>query len=206
MPSRPLAKPPIARSCRCGFSLVEVVLAIGVMSFAFVGIFALLPAGLTNFRQAMDTSVGAQIAQRLTSDAQQTDFNVLIDEKNRLTTANYTFRAPKVSEPSLRYFDDQGNEIVPKTASSLSSEEKQKVLYHVNVRVMPETSLPKTNSGGDAPHVATITIQIANNPANRAIAISSSSPSDGNKADRNLFVATPGVTILTYSAHVGRNQ
>lgn len=191
---------------RGGFSLVEVVLAIGVMAFAFVGIFALLPAGMTNFRQAMDLSVGAQIAQRVIGDAQQTDFNVLIDEKNLPTTANYTFRAPKVGAPVLRYFDEQGNEIVPKNPASLSTEEKGKIIYHVNVRVMPQTALPRTNTGGDAPHVATLTVQIANNPGNRDIPISSSSPSDDSKADRNLFLSTPGVTILTYSAHVGRNQ
>lgn len=203
-PSTPF-RSPVNRS-RAGFSLVEVVLAIGVMAFAFVGIFSLLPAGLTNFRQAMDLSVGAQIAQRVIGDAQQTDFNVLVDEKNLPTTANYTFRAPKVSAPALRYFDEQANEVVPKNPASLSSEEKAKIIYHVNVRVMPQTALPKTNTGGDAPHVATLTVQVANNPANKVIAISTASASDDSKADRNLFVATPGVKILTYAALVGRNQ
>src|SRR5687767_4065395 len=64
---------------RGGFSLVEVVLAIGVVSFAFVAILGLVPAGMSQFRQAIDTAVCAQIAQRVIGDAQQTDFDLLID-------------------------------------------------------------------------------------------------------------------------------
>lgn len=188
------------------FTLVEVVLSIGIVAFAFVAVLGLLPAGLSNFRQAMETSVGSQIAQRIIAEAQQTDFDVLIDEENLPTTANFTFRAPKVGAPALRYFDEQGNEILPSNPAVLSAGEKLKVLYHVNVRVMPRTSLPRTNSGGDAPHMATLTVQVAGNPAGIAIPLSSASPSDDTKPDRSLFIATPGVTIRTYAAHVGRNQ
>src|SRR3954464_1029271 len=87
------------RSSKQGaFSLIEVVLAVGVVAFAFVAILGLIPAGMSQFRQAIDTSVCAQIAQRIINEAQQTDFTVLIDEKNIPTSAteDYAFRMPAI--------------------------------------------------------------------------------------------------------------
>ena len=76
-PNLPLSRKSPAGARQSAFSLVEVVLAVGVISFAFVAILGLLPAGLAQFRQAMDNSVGAQIAQRIILDCQQTDFTTL---------------------------------------------------------------------------------------------------------------------------------
>src|SRR6185369_7455030 len=64
------------------FSLIEVVLAVGVVAFAFVAIMGLIPAGMGQFRQAIDTSVCSQIAQRVMNEAQQTGFALLSDEKD----------------------------------------------------------------------------------------------------------------------------
>lgn len=88
---------------RAGFSLVEVTIAIGIVSFAFIPIFGLIPTGLAKFHVAMKTSVTAQIAQRVIGNAQQTDFETL-----------------KKTPTSSRYFDEEGAEV-------LSS---QKWLYH----------------------------------------------------------------------------
>ncbi len=52
------------------FTLVEIALALGVISFAIVGLVALIPAGLNNFRASMNASVGSQIFQRVVSDAE----------------------------------------------------------------------------------------------------------------------------------------
>lgn len=60
---------------RAGFSLVEVTLSIGVIAFAFVALLGLLPAGLTTFRAAIDTSNEARIVQSLVGKVQMTDFN-----------------------------------------------------------------------------------------------------------------------------------
>lgn len=75
------------------FSLVEVVLAIGIVSFAMVSILGLIPVGLHTFRNAMDLSVEAGIAQKLVADVQRTDFQ-------NLQSTNFTF-------------DDQGIEVAP---------------------------------------------------------------------------------------------
>lgn len=105
---------------------MEVVLAVGVVAFAFVAIMGLIPAGMQQFRQAIDTSIGSQIAQRVIEDAEQTDFNTLINYGNTqaLVYPNYFFRAPTYAlsnsaSPAspgacIRYFDEEGNEIVPR--------------------------------------------------------------------------------------------
>lgn len=75
------------------FSLVEVVLAIGIVSFAMVSILGLIPVGLHTFRSAMDLSVEAGIAQKLVADVQRTDFQ-------NLQSTNLSF-------------DDQGVPVAP---------------------------------------------------------------------------------------------
>lgn len=119
-----------------GFSLIEVVLCIGIVAFAFLAVFSMLPVGLTTFRQAIDNSLGSQIVQRLVGEAQQTDYPTLI------TTPAY-----------LRYFDEQGNEV---TAD-------KEYLYTAEISVTAPTTLPNTSTPPTG-SLATVTIKLANNP------------------------------------------
>lgn len=48
-----------------GFSLVEVVLALGVISFAIIAIFGVLPIGLNTGRSAQDDTRAVQLAQTI---------------------------------------------------------------------------------------------------------------------------------------------
>lgn len=203
------------RAVVAGFSLVEVALAVGIAGFALVSLLGLLPIGLNTFRTAMDTSVCAQIAQRVFNDAQQADFAVLINEKETADKPpGYTFRAPGRSmrddgtSMPVRFFDDQGMEVIPANPSNLTPEERFKIIYHVNVRIMPQSRFPRQgNSDKDrfAPDLATITVEVANNPGNEVLDVSDADPADIDAPDRNLFKRVPGVTIQTYSAAIGRN-
>lgn len=81
-----------------GFSLIEVVLALGILSFALVGLFGALPFGLGVFRQAIDQTVSAQIAQEVTGMIQRTPFANLsdlgirrADDNNPGTTASFYY-------------------------------------------------------------------------------------------------------------------
>lgn len=186
-----------AASC-AAFSLVEVTIAIGIVAFAFVAILGLLPTGMTVFRQSINTTVTSQIAQRIINDARQTDFDELIKDagNSTITGSNMTGRKAE------RYFDDQGNE--------LAATDRGKSIYSVNTRITPETPLPSVGSNSDVPHLATVTIQVANNPGGNALALDPSSASDQNKPMRNLWsgntTSSVPVQILTYSALVSRNQ
>ena len=123
------------------FSLVEIALALGIMAFALVSVFGLMPLGLTSFKKAMDTSVGSQIAQQITVEAQQSDFDTLVG------TQAASFARP------VRYFDDQGTEGVKGQAG---------MVYQANTRIVPSTAMPGSSS--------TVTVQVADNPYNLPMA------------------------------------
>src|SRR5687768_5119038 len=67
---------------RQGFTLVEVTLAIGVVSFAMIAMLGLLPVGLTTFQEASTLSVRSQIAQALASEVGRTDYANVIGKMN----------------------------------------------------------------------------------------------------------------------------
>lgn len=134
----------ISSRSRCaGFSLVEVVLAIGIISFAIVPLMALLPLGLDASRKAIDTTVDAYVAQQLTTEAQQMDFSVLISPA---TSTDFTGAGSTSTAP--RYFDSQGNKTSPGGA-----------IYEAGLTVSATTSLP---SGVTTQKLATVTIYILN--------------------------------------------
>jgi hypothetical protein len=192
---------------RRAFSLVEVALALGVLAIALVAVFALMPSGLSNFRTAMDTSVTAQIAQRVMQDAQQAEFDQLIDRKNLpddpqrrgYCPERFSFRAPTVKSPKWRYFDEQGIELFPK-GKKLSKEERLPIVYQVNTRIRPRAEMPtlRETSG----QVAQVTVQIARNPGLVELPIQT----DTERPEHNLIKNGSGVPVFTYSALVGKNQ
>ncbi len=198
------------------FSLIEVVLAVGVVAFAFVAIMGLIPAGMSQFRQAIDSSVCAQIAQRIINESQETDFTTLIDEKN-LPTANgddFALRTPTVaastnasaSSPGkcIRYYDEQGMEVIPQaTTNTPSQTEMKRITYMVNTRVIPKSVMPSSTPYHDY-HLATLTIQVAYNPGNLPITLSTATPTSTDPT-RRLWISTAGVSIITYCAQIARN-
>ncbi|MEI8107461.1 MAG: Verru_Chthon cassette protein B [Verrucomicrobiota bacterium] len=190
-----------------GFSLVEIVLAIGVVAFAFLAIFSLLPVGLGIFREAMDTSVSAQIVQRVVSDATETDFDQLIGNPVK---GNY-YAMP------VRYFDDQGTEVKVGNPTAPSLAERQGppgILYWVRVRgSLPgaanpaehkstyPTSLPSKGGSRFNPRDTTfLTVEVASNPTGKALDI-----------DETSYLIDPvkaksaGIRLQTFSVVLSRN-
>lgn len=166
-------------SRRFAFTLVEVTLAIGIVAVAIVPVFGLIPTALNTFHRAIDASVSTQIAQRLINDAQQTDFQTL--------TGGAADRF--VRTPEIRYFDDQGSE--------LTGADTTGAIYQTRVVIAPNTQT--TGAGAGNENLATIMVQIANNPRNAVL------QPDGATL---LWprANTAGVPIVTYSAIVANNQ
>ena len=79
-----------------GFSLVEVALALGIVAFAFVSLFGLLPVGLTTFRNAIDTTNESRIVQSFVSKVIATDFE------------NLQQKVDYASTQEISYFDEEG--------------------------------------------------------------------------------------------------
>jgi uncharacterized protein (TIGR02598 family) len=74
-----------------GFSLVEVVIALGIVATVMIALLALLPLGMDALREAADLSVQSRIAQDLIGDVQQADWRSLERYRNE-----------------LRYYDGEG--------------------------------------------------------------------------------------------------
>lgn len=182
------------RACSA-FSLIEVAIAVGIAGFAFISVFGLVPTGLNTFHQALDCTVRSTIIQRVLADAQQADFDELIQD----STGTLISGIGATGNKAIRYFDDQGNEVVPATPGSPNVQEKQKIAYWVNTRIMPVTGMPVPTvpppPEASNPKLATVTIQVANNPANRAIA-----------SGTNHFWNDRTVPIFVYCRLVARSK
>lgn len=205
-----------------GFSLVEVTLAIGIVASAVVVVVGLFPSGMNTFRQAMNASVGGQIAQQLISEAQQTDFDTLRSPNNIPVAPDYDYPVNTTFNKLDRYFDDQGGETMVASPGAPSAVEKLKIVYWVRTRVSPRSDLPNLAKvpGAGNPEIvnskviATVVIQIANNPSNQPLAQEAGTADDSNSPLRNLwsgaFQSDPTkikvVPNNIYSTLVSRNQ
>lgn len=74
---------------KSGFSLVEVTIGLGIMSFSLVALIGMLPVGMDTFRKSVETTVQAQIVQQLVNDLQQTRFDQIRNGQN--SSVDYFF-------------------------------------------------------------------------------------------------------------------
>ena len=178
--------------------MVEVTIAIGVVAFAFISVLGLIPTGLNDSRQAIDATVGSQIMQRVVNEAQQTDFDQLVKDY-----AGATISGTNSGVKYVRFFDDQGAEIIPASQAmppTLTGTEKSRIIYWVNTRITAATVTPYTDSvqpvEASNTNLATITVQIVNNPGNQDLNLDSSTKLWANMPFR----------IGTYSCLVARSK
>jgi uncharacterized protein (TIGR02598 family) len=160
------------------FSLVEVIFALGLVTFSVITLLGLIPMGLTTFRMAMATSVSSQIVQQVVTDAQQTDFSQLVPANSG------------VLQLGLRHFDDQGNQMTDSSASG--------IVYDVNVIA----STPVVLTGGSAtasPSLACLNIEIVSNPGRVGLTYDSNTKSVVQDVAHGIYVSR-------YSGFVAKNQ
>lgn len=132
MKHAPHPKPRAAARRRSrGFTLVEMVISLGIVGFAFTAIVGLLPFGLQNFRAAMDTTLQTQMAQSLVGKAGQSSYADLAQ------LAGQSF-----------YFDDNG---------SLVGASDPAKTYEAVIQVEKQTVLP-SDSGYRNSNLARVTI------------------------------------------------
>lgn len=85
---------PQLTSNRRAFSLVEVVIALGLISFVLVGLLGLMSAGLGGIRNASDESSSVMIAKKLVAEIGQNSLDDIL-----------------ASTFSDRWFDAEGQEV-----------------------------------------------------------------------------------------------
>ena len=134
------------RSLRA-FSLIEVTLAIGILSVAILPLVALLPVGLNMHRQAIDSTVSTQIVSSVTHELEQTSFS--------------EFTAGQV----IGYcFDEQGTLLASGTPSTVFATGTITRLYDVIATFNYSSTLPKVTNVA-TPSLARVKILVASNPA-----------------------------------------
>jgi uncharacterized protein (TIGR02598 family) len=100
------------------FSLVEVVMALGITAFCLVALLGLMPVGLKTVRDARGDALRAEVLKAMGNIAQQTDYSLL----GNLDGTNY-------------YFDINGLIV-----NSDSSDVVYKALLSTGTVVVPPTS------------------------------------------------------------------
>ncbi len=119
------------RSTQLGFSLVEVVLATGIMALGVVTILGLLPHGLELSRKTANEQAETRIVDVIVGELQSTDWSNL------------------QPAPKIRYFDDQGLELM---RDQMGGDEFKMLLNYVAQVTTPalDVKLP-TNTPALAP-------------------------------------------------------
>ena len=122
-----------------GFSLVEVVIALGIVSFAVIAILGLIPSGLNTLKDSTAETVRAQIVRSIAASA---------------LTANFSSLNTSVS------FDNDGQPLLPTDIATYPR-------YTVNATTN-EPSFPGSTSGNFTGSLTALKIEIVLKPASSA--------------------------------------
>jgi uncharacterized protein (TIGR02598 family) len=136
-----------------GFSLVEVVIALGIVSFAFVGLFGLLPVGLNAFNNSIDATVESQIAESVITQVKQARFSTLFDTFND-ANGNYNDTKSSTTKPKPPetgfYYDDQGKPVTDNPIASGVDPKSLNYVYSAGVQVYYNSGLPVSKAPSDS--------------------------------------------------------
>ncbi len=152
------------------FSLVEVVLALGVVAFAIVAILGVIPVGLSTGHSAQDQTRSAQIAQdilsSLASQAQTKFPNLDINQTS--TGFNYKINLANVFQYSTLAADNEGRLVALGSAN-----QARNYPYQVLVQIDPNPV------GFDNGYASKVTVRVISPP----MANPTNTPAAGTSSD-----------------------
>jgi uncharacterized protein (TIGR02598 family) len=147
MMTTPTSFPSKQRSSQLGFSLVEIVLAMGIAGFSLTVLISLLPVGLGSFKASRERTVSARIFQTVADD---------LHMSSEALTSGTTLN-----------FDYEGNPVDP------TSKDRY---FLVNIVPFPHFPVPGSTaqSSSNAPSVLTrVAAQVVANPGMKSFAVGS---------------------------------
>ena len=99
---------PSPRNTKSGFSLIEVIVAMGIVATVMVGLIGILPTGVNSLHDASKVAIQSRIVQEMVSDAQQSNWDTASKAKDPNAIPQ-----PMLSEmlgvKNMRRYDAQGN-------------------------------------------------------------------------------------------------
>lgn len=107
---------------QAGFSLIEVTLSIGIIAFAFVALFGLLPTGMQTFRASVDATNDITMMQEM---------NAMIQVTRWKNVENLAFS----KGGDIYYFDEEGRRTDTKRNRSDSELVRARRLYQVKLLI-----------------------------------------------------------------------
>jgi uncharacterized protein (TIGR02598 family) len=125
-----------------GFSLVEVMIAVGIVASVMLGLIGVMPVGLSAIQEAQHNSIKARIVQEVISDAQSANWNETITAATKDTL---NLQKSLLGEQNIRYYTNQGARVIPQ-AARVSNEPPPVITYAAYVEVA---------AGGDNPTLMT---------------------------------------------------
>ena len=131
------------------FSLIEITLAIGIIAFAFVGLFGLLPTGLQIFRNSVDVANETWIMQNLNSMVQVTEWPQIVSN---------------LGQPNgdIYYFDEEGRLTDTRDKPSSEPEVLARRLYAAKLFVEDVTHPNSTSQIVNARRIVAVLVNVEN--------------------------------------------
>ena len=120
-----------------GFTLIETVLAIGIVATVLIALLGLLPTGSDILGEAGRGTVGARIAQQLIGEVQLAEFEDIDQFNNK-----------------KRYYNDMGTEVL--------TEEHPDRVYTARIEV--ESGNPPIPGAKESEYLRRVIIKVSNNP------------------------------------------
>jgi len=139
-------KAPAVRTHRSGFTLVEVCMAIGIMSVTLIPLLGVMAIGVGQVASNIDNNQAVNISQQVFTEARQMKYNAL-----------------SVQTGYCRYFSAQGDDLGTTTGTTPSapSAVKSQVAYTAIVTITSGSSAtPMTLPGGDAAQSTLVTLSV----------------------------------------------
>ncbi|MDD5199666.1 MAG: type II secretion system protein [Terrimicrobiaceae bacterium] len=123
------------------FSLIEIVIAVGIISFALVGILGLFPAAINSATDSQRETQAALIAHRIFSDlGTQAPFQQTKDDLTKPDSVATVNLATTTKKTYTAEYDEGG--MLPGHASGTGAKTTGAPVYYVETIVEPSTQSP----------------------------------------------------------------
>jgi type II secretory pathway pseudopilin PulG len=136
-----------------GFSLIEVVLAIGIVSFSLIAILGLLPMALNGERQSQDETHMAHIASQIFADLQARGTFEIAPNTAPIKVLPYASGNPS-STPTPAYYSTDEELLLPGSAAAA---------YIVTLTLVPPASTGNSVAMPVGPSLALAVLSVKHN-------------------------------------------